>query len=1042
VTPERWEAVKELLARALERAPAERPAFLEGACGADAALRHEVESLLAAGEHTVGFLEPPPAAAVPEREGSELVAGLAAALADRYAVERELGRGGMATVYLAQDLKHGRPVALKVLHPEIAEGLGTERFLREIRLTARLQHPHILPVFDSGAAAGQPWYTMPYVRGESLRDRLRREVQLPVETALEITRQVAFALEYAHREGVVHRDIKPENVLLSEGQALVADFGVARAVGVASEEALTGTGMAIGTPAYMAPEQASAGQADGRTDVYALGCVLYELLAGEPPFTGPTPQAIMAKRFAQPAPSVLIVRPSLPRGVDEAIRKAMAPVPADRFRDAAEFAEALDRSSFPAIAGTEASATPAAGPPRWKRLTRHKATAIGALAAIGLGAAATQYLTVRSRELTSRETLLGAGILTRRERLLLADFGTRQVDSGLGGVLTEAFRIDLAQSPAVTLVPPGQVAEVLARMERPDTARLDPALAREIAVREGIKAVVTGEIARAGPQYVLSAQVVAAKDGEVLTAYRVTAPDSTRLIAAVDQLSRETRARIGESLRAIDREPPLAQVTTASLPALRLYSAAVRAGDHEFDFPKAVTLLEQAVALDTGFAMAYRTLGMYSANGGDPEKIFKGYGAAMQRLDRLTDRERQFTVGDYYHLIKSDLPRAAAAYEAILEDHPNDREALVNLGVYYTLLGRWSQSESLFQRALAVDSSYFQAYACLIQSQITLKKWDQAQATYEQAIRHLPNAPYFRLEGIQLAERSGDYTTARTRAQEFLEHFGADPNWRAEAHRHLAIVAAVRGQLMEAERHLREAMAARLKAGRIHQYLADVILLTSLTTAVAGEPSRGVSELERALARYPLRSLQPVDRPYLDLATAFARAGRVDRARALLAEYEQVKDPRWHVLGWIYGAKRRKAYLELSRGHIALAERRWPTAIARFQAAVAEDATPALGLADLGRAYDLTGESDSAIAVYERYLDAPDVFDEFAGIDTGTMAIELAGIYRRLGELYRQRGESGKAKAYFARFVELWKDCDPRLRPHVIQAREMAQGQD
>ena len=971
---------------------------------------------------------------------SETLESLKAALADRYVLERELGRGGMATVYLAQDLKHGRPVALKVLHPEIAAGLGTERFLREIRLTARLQHPHILPVFDSGAAAGQPWYTMPYVRGESLRDRLRREVQLSVETALEITRQVAFALEYAHREGVVHRDIKPENVLLSEGQALVADFGVARAVGAASEEALTGTGMALGTPAYMAPEQASAGQVDGRTDVYALGCVLYELLAGEPPFTGPTPQAIMAKRFAHPAPSVLIVRPTVPRTVDEAIRKAMAPVPADRFPSAAKFAEALDHSSSPALPATKPPPLVRQGV--LSRLTRHQAAAVGALALIGLGAAATSYLTRRPREPTPRETLVGTGILAERERLLLADFGTRQVDSSLGGVLTEAFRIDLAQSPAVTLVPPGQVAEVLARMERPDTARLDPALAREIAVREGIKAVVTGEIARAGPQYLLSAQVIAAKDGEVLTAHRVTAPDSTQLIAAVDQLSRELRASVGESLRSIDREPPLAQVTTASLPALRLYSAAVRAGDHEFDFEKAVTLLEQAVALDTGFAMAYRTLGMYSANGGDPERVLEGYGAAMQRLDRLTDRERQFTLGDYYHTVKSDVPRAATAYEAILEDHPNDREALVNLGVLYSILGRWLHGESLFQRALAVDSSYFQAYANLIQTQITLKKWDQAQTTYEEAIRHLPNAPYFRLESIQLAERSGDYATARERAQELLERFGANPGWRAEAHRHLAIVAALGGQLMETERHLRDAMAARLKAGRTDQYLADVILLTSLTAAVAGEPSRGVSELERALAQHPLRSLQPVNRPYLDLATAFARAGRVGRARALLAEYEQVRDPRWHVLGWIYGAKRRKALLELSWGHVAQAERRWPTAIARFQAAVAEEATPAFGLADLGRAYELTGETDSAIAVYERYLDAPDVFDEFGGTDTGTLAIELAGIYRRLGELYRQRGESGKARAYSTRFVELWKDCDPKLRPQVNQVRQMAQGRD
>jgi eukaryotic-like serine/threonine-protein kinase len=250
----------------------------------------------------------------------------------------------MATVYLAQDLKHDRPVALKVLHPEIAAGLGPERFLREIRLTARLQHPHILPVFDSGSAAGRLWYTMPYVRGQSLRDLLRREVQVSLETALDITRQVGLALDYAHREGAVHRDIKPENILLSDGQALVADFGLARAIGAAAGEQLTETGIAMGTPAYMSPQQAqqaSGSQVDARTDVYALGCVLYEMLAGEAPFTGPTPQAVIAKRFAQQPPSLRVVRPTLPATVDAAIQRALAPVPADRFSTVAHFCRAL-----------------------------------------------------------------------------------------------------------------------------------------------------------------------------------------------------------------------------------------------------------------------------------------------------------------------------------------------------------------------------------------------------------------------------------------------------------------------------------------------------------------------------------------------------------------------------------------------------------------------------------------------------------------------------------------------------------------------------
>jgi serine/threonine-protein kinase len=267
---------------------------------------------------------------------------LQSGLDDRYRLERELGRGGMATVYLAHDLKHDRRVALKVLHPELAASLGPERFQREIRTTARLQHPHILPVLDSGEATGQLWYTMPYVEGESLRDRLRREGQVPLDDALQITHEVADALEYAHGQGVVHRDIKPENILLSRGHALVADFGIARALHLADGDQLTETGVAVGTPAYMSPEQAGgASSLDGRSDLYSLGCVLYEMLAGEVPYSGKTPQAIIAKRVFEPLPQVRTLRQSVPETVEHAINRALAPTPADRFGTVGEFARAL-----------------------------------------------------------------------------------------------------------------------------------------------------------------------------------------------------------------------------------------------------------------------------------------------------------------------------------------------------------------------------------------------------------------------------------------------------------------------------------------------------------------------------------------------------------------------------------------------------------------------------------------------------------------------------------------------------------------------------
>jgi serine/threonine protein kinase len=338
MTPERWQQVKGVFDQVLQRESGERAVFLDEVCGADLALKSQVELLLRADEGASGFLTRPAAgtASIPQER-------LSVVIADRYRLDRELGRGGMATVYLAYDLRHDRPVALKVLQPELAQALGPERrFLREIRTAARLEHLHILPLLDSGEAEGWLWYTMPYVEGESLRDRLRREGQLPVEEALRLTSEVADALEYAHAHGVVHRDIKPENILVSGGHARVADFGIAKAVEAAGGEKLTASGVMVGTPAYMSPEQASdAGQIDGRSDLFSLGCVLYELLTGELPWTGPTTHALIARRLAESPRPLGTVRAGLPVGLEQAVMQALARLPADRFQTAAEFRDAL-----------------------------------------------------------------------------------------------------------------------------------------------------------------------------------------------------------------------------------------------------------------------------------------------------------------------------------------------------------------------------------------------------------------------------------------------------------------------------------------------------------------------------------------------------------------------------------------------------------------------------------------------------------------------------------------------------------------------------
>jgi serine/threonine protein kinase/class 3 adenylate cyclase/pimeloyl-ACP methyl ester carboxylesterase len=350
VDSDRWQHVQDLLLRALELDPQERDPFVAEACSGDEALLRELTSLIRSHQETglldiFGRREPPPEEAAAELER------LRRAVAGRYDVEREVGRGGMAVVYLAHDVRHDRAVALKVLRPAVSTFLGTQQFLREIRISAQLTHPHILPLFDSGEAEGLLYFVMPYINGESLRQRLDRVVRLALEEGLRIGREVADALQYAHQRGVVHRDIKPGNVLLEAGHAVVADFGISRAVDRAGDARLTRTGIAMGTPKYMSPEQMSGGgRVDPRSDLYSLGCVLFEVFTGRPPFLGDSLTSLVGQHLHAPPPPVTSLLPSLPTWIDDVLDRALAKDPAARFQTCAELAQALEQGSGPHVA--------------------------------------------------------------------------------------------------------------------------------------------------------------------------------------------------------------------------------------------------------------------------------------------------------------------------------------------------------------------------------------------------------------------------------------------------------------------------------------------------------------------------------------------------------------------------------------------------------------------------------------------------------------------------------------------------------------------
>jgi TolB-like protein/tetratricopeptide (TPR) repeat protein len=663
--------------------------------------------------------------------------GLRDALADRYALERELGRGGMATVYLAQDLRHDRPVALKVLLPELAATLGPERFQREIHFAARLQHPHILTVLDSGEAGGQLWFTMPFVEGESLRDRLRRERQLPVDDALRIAVEAARALDYAHKHGVVHRDIKPENIMLtSDGSTLVADFGIARATG--GDDGLTQTGFAVGTPAYMSPEQAAGDKTlDARTDLYSLGSVLYEMLAGEPPFTGPTAQAIVVKRLTEPPPSVRAARPAVPPAVDEAIRRVLAPVPADRFATAGQFAQALQVSTStvtPAATVATPAAVPASAPPRRRQMP---------VAAIALTAG----------------LLIGGGLLFAWRRTAGTDSpaGTRVVAvlpfENLGDS-SDAYFADGVSDEVRTKL--GQVGglEVIARgssLEYRRTTKRPAEIARELGAEYLLTGTVRWEKSGGMSRVRVTPELVDARPGQPARSRWGQQFDAS--LTDVFQVQADIAAKVADALGLALADSARQQLTAKPTESLAAYdeylkgeaaSQAMSAQD-PISMRRAIGFYGRAVALDSTFALAWARLSyartrLY-ANGVPDPALGQQARLAAERARRLKPNEplvfRAF--GTYYANVHPRNPdRAVAELQQGVRLFPDNSGLLVQLASNERTLGRWDSSAARLGRAALLDPRSAAVAAQLADVRTQLRQYASADSAADRLIAFAP----------------------------------------------------------------------------------------------------------------------------------------------------------------------------------------------------------------------------------------------------------------------------------------------------------------
>jgi serine/threonine protein kinase/Tfp pilus assembly protein PilF len=669
---------------------------------------------------------------------SDILSRLSAALADRYRLAHELGRGGMATVYLARDLKYDRLVAVKVLHPEVAAVFGSERFLREIQVTAKLQHPHILPVFDSGKVEGERnadspllWFTMPYVEGESLRQCLHREGPLPVAVALRIAGQVAEALDYAHAQGIIHRDIKPENILLSRGHALVADFGIAKAL-TAGGEHLTTTGLVIGTPAYMSPEQATGTQGvDARSDIYSMGCVLYEMLAGEPPFAGPTPQAIVAKVLSHPAPSVRRLRDDAPVGVDRLLEQALAKTPADRLGTAGEFASAIDALEERPRQRTARSLL------AHVRL-RAAGLAFG-VAALGAGLVFLSSDSQRAAEPPDLPKLvvLPFDNLGPEEKRYFVSGVTEEITSRLGGVA--GLRV-ISRTSA---------------NQYQKTDQTIPQIGKELGADYALVGSVRWDRASPAADRVrVNARLIRIPDG-----FQLWSEAYDAVLGGIFQLQSDIAEKVTQGLHVSLLEPDRRRLAAQPTSNLEAYDYYLRGQQHlegwvERDLRLAVQMFERATKLDPRFAIAHASLARAHA------KLYWQYhdrtAARLAKAREAAERavllgpnlpESHLAMGYYYYWGGLDYDRALQEFEIARRGDPSNSDLFQAIAAVERRQGRFAEAAANFEMAAELDPRSVEKAEELALTYYYMRRYDEAERVVDRAIALGPDQ--YQLYGLK-----------------------------------------------------------------------------------------------------------------------------------------------------------------------------------------------------------------------------------------------------------------------------------------------------
>ena len=997
------------------------------------------------------------------RSVDQLRSRLESALADRYQVTRLIGEGGMARVYLAQDLRHGRQVALKVLRPEIGAAVGTDRFLREIRIIAGLQHPNILPLFDSGAApqtGASPealWFVMPYVQGESLRARIQREGSLTFEEALRIAGDVAGALDYAHAHGVVHRDVKPENILLSDGHAFVADFGVARAVDVAGPQGATAIGIAMGTPAYMSPEQA-AGEAtlDGRSDVYSLACVVYEMLSGSAPFGGRTPREIMARHALGEVQPLRTTRPDLPAGIDAALVRGLAKGAEDRSATAMQMIRDLQR--------TDSAPVLAPSPARRPALSRPLAFAMAAVLAVLAAAVLWQM-----RGTPSPPAAMGLS----SSAVAVLPFTVRGGDTlGLGEGMVGLLGTKLDGAGDLHSV---DSRAMLSYTARQPTATLGPEQGRAIAEHFGAGMFVLGDVLTVGGRLRLTASLYDARSSSRAAASASVEGSTDRVFELVDSLAAQlVKGWSGQEYRLTG----IAAMTTQSLPALKAYldgESAFRAGN----FDAAVAGFQRAVAQDSQFALAWYRMSVAAEWLTRSDIARDAAEHAVKLADRLSDHDRQL-LRALVATRRGAAADAARLYQNVLATYPNDVEAWLQLGEvqfhYGPLAGHSiSESQATWRKVSALEPGFFAPIVHLTRIAASQRNHVEVDSLVRRALElRASTAPrevassrseVLELETLRafalgdttdqrrvlrLLESATDVTaylsmwnlgsflhdpTAATRVATTLTNTSR-PAWsRVAGFVALANLAAAQGHIDAARSMLdsagaldpRAAAEARATLAAYSFRHADPAELRAARDGLERAPDTPEPPAESSVFLSVHHGLHRHLRAYL-LGLLEARLGDAAKAARYAAELDNLPVPP-------DAGSLPRDLAQGIRAEIA-AQRGRPADVIQAFAGVRREAWYEMSSASpyFAQPRERFVQAEALVAM-GRDADATVLYQSLSGEGSSFELPYLAPAQLRLGEIAERQGRAEEAAQHYAKALELWRNADPTLQPLVKEAR-------